>query len=276
MAKTNNTFRSYDDAPDHVKSHYLDMRKNQTYDYVGKMLNKFETREPRKMKVEDAIRLLDQFNDASDPDTALPNVQHLFQTAERARNKKEERWMVLVSLIHDLGKMLYFWNDSSLGCSIEKQWGVTGDTFMVGCQLQDSLIYPEYNLENPDMKDPILGTILGLYQKECGLDQMRCAWGHDEYLYRVLSDPRNKDLHKLPEEGLRIIRYHSFYPWHNAGGYQEFENKKDQETKVLVQRFNDYDLYSKSDDNQLNVDQLLDEYYRDLILEFFPKSYLYF
>jgi len=270
------TFRSYHDAPEEVKKHYLDMRQYQTYDYVNQMHQKFQNRQPKKMKVVEAINLLNQFVDSSDPDIMLPNVQHLFQTAEKARQQGEERWMILVCLIHDLGKMLFFWDDDALGCSLEQQWGVTGDTFMVGCQLPNSLIYPEYNQKHPDQADPVLGTKLGLYAEGCGLDQMRCAWGHDEYMYQVLSSEINRELHLVPEEGLRIIRYHSFYPWHQNGAYQEFEDEKDKKTKEFVQRFNDYDLYSKSDQNKMNIPQLLKDYYQELLNEFFPQGYLYF
>jgi inositol oxygenase len=270
-------FRSYDNASENVKNHYRLMRKNQTYAYVKKMHHKFNTRSPCKMTIENAIRLLDNFNDNSDPDTNLANVQHLFQSAESARKNGEERWMIMVCLIHDLGKMLFYvWNDESIGCSVNYQWGATGDTFMVGCKLQDSLIYSEYNHENPDKDDLVLGSELGIYQKNCGLDNMLCAWGHDEYLYQVLTDDVNSGLHKLPVEGLKIIRYHSFYPWHNAGGYREFENEEDKKIRNLISDvFNKYDLYTKSSE-MLNIDKLLDEYYRELIMEFFPEGYLYF
>jgi inositol oxygenase len=274
------TFRSYDNAKDNVKArvkaHYRSMRQNQTYQYVKDMHDKFNNREPKKMLVENAIRLLDNFNDNSDPDTSLANVQHLFQSAEGAREKGEERWMILVCLIHDLGKMLYLWNDSTIGCSVDQQWGVTGDTFMLGCKLQDSLIYSEYNQENPDKDNPIIGSALGVYQNSCGLDNMLCAWGHDEYMYQVLNDSKNRGLHKIPEEGMKVIRYHSFYPWHNAGGYREFENEEDKKIRVLItERFNRYDLYTKTN-QKLNINLLLDEYYRGLIMEFFPEGYLYF
>ena len=51
----------------------------------------------------------------------------------------------------------------------------------------------------------------GMYSPNCGLDRCLMSWGHDEYLYRVsdLIIPACT----LPDEGLYIIRYHSFYPW---------------------------------------------------------------
>jgi len=51
--------------------------------------------------------------------------------------------------------------------------------------------------------------------------------GHDEYMYRVLM--HNKST--LPLPALYMIRYHSFYPWHKEGGYQELLD--DQDKKML-------------------------------------------
>src|SRR5438552_1205302 len=34
---------------------------------------------------------------------------------------------------------------------------------------------------------------------------------------------------KLPKPALYMIRYHSFYPWHQAGAYHEFMNDQDRE-----------------------------------------------
>lgn len=69
------------------------------------------------------------------------------------------------------------------------------------------------------------------------------SWGHDEYLYNVV-----KYQSKIPDEGLAMIRYHSFYPWHKEGAYYKLMNDHDREMLKAVQAFNPYDLYSKSDE----------------------------
>jgi len=48
-------------------------------------------------------------------------------------------------------------------------------------------------------------------KKNCGLDNLNITFGHDKYLYQVLSQNRN---HKISDRGKNIIRYHSFYRWH--------------------------------------------------------------
>ena len=45
-------------------------------------------------------------------------------------------------------------------------------------------------------------TKLGMYTENCGLDSVLLSWGHDEYLYGVLTN------HKctIPQQGLDMIR----------------------------------------------------------------------
>jgi inositol oxygenase len=99
-----------------------------------------------------------------------------------------------------------------------------------------------------------------------------------------------KDQCSLPEEGLAMIRYHSFYPsvlfltfrvsfsvstnavspfrWHREGAYRHLTNEADEKALAAVKAFNPYDLYSKSDES---VDpEKLKPYYQGLIAKFFP------
>jgi inositol oxygenase len=143
--------------------------------------------------------------------------------------------MQLTGLIHDLGKLLFFYG-------AEGQWDVVGDTFPVGCAFDKSIIYPDTFKGNPDHDNPIYSTKDGIYTPGCGLDNIMLSWGHDEYLYHVV-----KDQSTLPPEALAMIRYHSFYPWHSAGAYTEFMDEHDHAMLEAVRAFNPYDLYSKSD-----------------------------
>ena len=96
------------------------------------------------------------------------------------------------------------------------------------------------------------------------------SWGHDEYLARVLEKNSNK--HRLPEEAIYIIRFHSFYPWHTPKkgckrSYNQYANLTDWKMLPLVKMFQLSDLYSKSkhllDNEQLTVK------YRNLIEKYF-------
>jgi inositol oxygenase len=95
------------------------------------------------------------------------------------------------------------------------------------------------------------------------LDKVHLSWGHDEYLYHIVKD-------YLPDEALYMIRYHSFYPWHNEGAYTHLTNSKDQAHLKDVLEFNRYDLYTKTDERPDVT--ALEPYYRELISKFFPEA----
>ena len=44
-------------------------------------------------------------------------------------------------------------------------------------------------------------------------------------MYQLLRHHRTS----LPEEGLYMVRYHSFFPYHTSGSYRNLSNKKDEE-----------------------------------------------
>ena len=123
---------------------------------------------------------------------------------------------------------------------------MVGDTFVVGCALPDVCIFPEFNAESEDATQPFASSALGIYSAGCGLDNTYIAYGHDEYMYQVLKG--NKGV-KLPEEALYIVRYHSLYPWHDAGAYQDLESDLDRRMKGWVKLFNQSDLYTKRDEH---------------------------
>ncbi len=224
-----------------VKEHYRKMRSRQTYDYVQRMKAKYLTFD-KPMFIWEALEHLNELLDASDPDLSLSNIQHSLQTAEAIRADERPGWMQLVGLIHELGKVLYLWGSDEDGTSTDEQWGLVGDVFAVGCQLPDTCVYPMFNDLNPDMQDERYNTPLGIYEAECGLDKMTLNWGHNEYLYQVL---KNHSGNRIPEAGMVMIRYHSFYPWHTGGSYAELTNEIDEQYKEWILDFHNYDLCAK-------------------------------
>lgn len=237
-------FRNYN-APDvktAVREHYRKMRKYQTYEYVQRMRLKYLTYD-KPLALWDAMEQLNILVDVNDPDLDLPNVQHLIQSAEAIRADNRPDWMQLVGLIHDLGKAMFLWGCDEDGTSQAEQWGMVGDVFVVGCALPDTCVYPEFNTLNPDMHDDRYNTDIGVYKERCGMDNLLLAWGHDEYLFQVLSHHKGNT---IPEAGMAMIRYHSFYPWHTGGSYTKLLNEKDRQYLEWVRDFNKYDLYTKS------------------------------
>lgn len=247
-------FRAYDEAPEGVRELYRLNHERQTLDFVLAQQEKFRPGQRDRISMWETLERLNDLVDDSDPDTDLPQIAHALQTAEKIRRDGGADWMQLVGLIHDTGKMLCFYG--------EPQWAVVGDTFPVGCAWSEQIVYGEYFANNPDTMRPEFQTELGVYDEGCGLDRVQLAWGHDEYLYRVLCDS------KLPEEGLAMVRYHSFYPWHREGAYTRFMDASDQKRLEWVQSFNPYDLYSKSE-GAPDVEALR-PYYQGLIDRYLP------
>tara|TARA_B100000524_G_scaffold336735_1_gene226896 strand:- start:3151 stop:4896 length:1746 start_codon:yes stop_codon:yes gene_type:complete len=268
--KYSNEFRNYDISSKSVYQNYLNARTNQTVSFVSSMINKFSKLDD-KMYIWSILEELNSLTDVSDPDLSHPNLYHAIQTAEMMKKDNLPDWMQLVGLIHDIGKIMYKKGCDSEGTGISEQWAMVGDTFIVGCKLPDKLIYPEFNQYNPDMSNPRYNTILGMYQKGCGLDNLTCSWGHDEYLYRILSSPKNPNI--FPPEALYIIRWHSLYPYHDKGEYYHFKSDKDIKFFPLLKLFNKYDLYSKSDD--IYDIEKLKPYYINLITKYFTNPFLY-
>lgn len=249
-------YRVFDESTaDHVKRTYYENHTKQTLASVLAKKEKYGSLSRKRMGVFEAIELLNQFRDESDPDTDLPQIVHAFQTAEALRRDGRPPWLVLTGLIHDLGKMLYMFG--------EEQWSVVGDTFPVGCAYDKSIVFHEYFQDNPDFDNEALQTRLGIYSQGCGFKNLHMSYGHDEYLYGVMKP-------YLPKEALYIIRFHSFYPAHREGAYAYFMDDEDKEMMPYLKLFSQYDLYSKVPDMPPIGE--LRSYYEELVATFLPET----
>jgi len=255
-----------------VEKHYEQMRTAQTLEFVNKMLEKYSFKHPRaKLTIPEAFKVLESYVDSSDPDVSLPNSVHMFQTAEGIRKAGHPDWMQLIGLIHDMGKIMFLWGDESIGqkgTAEGPQYALGGDTWVVGCKIPDCAVMNHYNKLNPDMANPLYNTDLGIYKEHCGLENLKFAYGHDEYLYHMLV--ANKA--KFPPEAMYMVRFHSLYPWHTGGAYRQFMNEKDHAMLPWVLEFNKYDLYTKDDSGITQTPDELWPYYLDLIDKYFPDS----
>ncbi|KAJ7081197.1 DUF706-domain-containing protein [Mycena belliarum] len=256
-AKDKTQFRQYEAACDRVRNFYQEQHEKQTVEFNIKMRVNMRKNVRARMGVWEAMEMLNTLVDDSDPDTELSQIEHLLQTAEAIRRDGKPDWMQVTGLVHDLGKLLYLFGS-------EGQWDVVGDTFVVGCAFSDKIILPETFAGNPDATDAVYSTEYGVYQPNCGLENVMLSWGHDEYLYHIM-----KVQSSLPAEALAMIRYHSFYPWHREGAYTHLTNAADDKALAAVRAFNPYDLYSKSD---APVDPaVLKPYYAGLIKKYFNE-----
>ncbi|MDX2250639.1 MAG: inositol oxygenase family protein [Bacteroidia bacterium] len=254
--KAKEDYRNYDDPKrDTVREFYRLNHTYQTYDFVRAKEKEFLKFDRREMSLWDAVEYLNTLVDDSDPDIDLDQTQHLLQTSEAIRRDGHPDWFVLTGFLHDLGKVLCLFG--------EPQWAVVGDTFPVGCGYSDKIVYPEFFKNNPDFTDERFNTKYGIYEPNCGLRNVHMSWGHDEYLYHIMKD-------YLPEPALYMIRYHSFYAQHREESYDHLVDDHDREMFKWVNKFNPYDLYSKSP-TPPNV-AALRPYYEDLAAKYLPDT----
>jgi inositol oxygenase len=254
--KSQEEFRQYDEtATPGVAEFYRLNHQHQSFDYVMAKEKEYFSLKKGPKTIWEAAEFLNTLVDDSDPDTDLTQIEHLLQTSEAIRADGHPRWFVLTGFIHDLGKVLCLYG--------EPQWGVVGDTFPVGCAYSDQIVFPEYFKANPDYSHPVYSTKNGIYEPNCGLDNVHMSFGHDGYIYEVMKP-------YLPDSSLAMLRYHSFYAWHRHGAYQHLMNEKDKESLHWVNKFNPYDLYSKGH-TKPNLKELK-PYYDDLFAEFFPEK----
>lgn len=249
-------FRNYDEkANPGVVEFYRLNHAHQTLAFVLDKERELGTLKRGKKSIWAAADFLNTLVDDSDPDTDLSQIEHLLQTSEAIRKDGHPRWFILAGFMHDLGKVLCLYG--------EPQWAVVGDTFPVGCAYSNQIVFSEFFGLNPDMHVPEYQTLCGIYEPNCGLDNVHLSWGHDEYVYRVAKN-------YLPEPALYMLRFHSFYPAHRHGAYRHLMSTHDEKMFEWVRKFNPYDLYSKGAAKP-NLRELK-PFYEDLVAEFFPAE----
>ena len=254
--KAEEQFRQYDAAAvPGVARFYRNNHEQMTVDYVLRKEAEYFGLTRGKKSIWEAAEFLNALVDESDPDTDLSQTDHLLQTSEAMRRDGQPRWMILTGFLHDLGKCLCLWG--------EPQWGVVGDTYPVGCAWSEHIVFHEYFAGNPDRNVPEYQTKYGIYEPNCGLENVHMSFGHDGYIAEVMKP-------YLPDEALYMLRFHSFYPWHKHGAYDHLCNDKDRAMLKWVLEFNKYDLYSKG---HAKPDLArLKPYYDDLFAEFLPAK----
>jgi inositol oxygenase len=268
LAKPVEEFRNYTNSSlqERVERTYRLNHVNQTLEFVVQKKKQYCSLKKGRMTVVQALELLNEVVDESDPDLNLGQIAHLVQTAEAARKAfpgPEYDWLHLTALLHDTGKIL-----AHPAFGNEPMWAVVGDTFPVGCKHSNKIVFHKYFSDNPDGANPLYNTQCGIYKPGIGLDNVHLSWGHDEYMYQVCV----QNGCTLPPEGLAIIRYHSFYALHRDGDYQYLMDDRDHEILHWVRVFNQFDLYSKS--SEVVEWDTVKGYYESLIRKYFPVDVL--
>lgn len=307
----NEDYRDYTQSSynNNVELTYKTMLENQHKDYVVDTYDDYFNKSGKPRQIWDLMESLNTIVDDSDPDTNLPQIVHLYQTAEAIRsNYIYDSHKLIHTPIHFLFSETE-WNNLSpehrllYNTSIDKlyshitdwrwfilvgfihdlgkilllkeyggfpQWSVVGDTFPVGAKLSSN--YPFYHKNyHANNSDLTLDT----YIPKCGFTNVMFSWGHDEYLAKTLE--LNETL--LPKEAIYIIRYHSFYSWHTPSngkrGYSNLASNYDWYMLPLLKCFQKADLYSKSEyipditTIKSSYDKLIQQYIPEGILDVF-------
>lgn len=238
---------------------YKNQHQYQTVDFVRSQHIKYKKFDRLQMTMTDALKMLNEYIDPSDPDVDTPNLFHAYQSAQSiVRDDPDNFDLQITALIHDVGKILFKFG--------EPAWSIVGDSYPVGCQYSKHIAFYDTLKCNLDYNHPIYSTKNGIYNENCGIENLLMTYGHDEYLYQVLK----YNSHKLPQINQNIIRFHSFYPWHTDKDYQHLMVDSDYQLLEQLQKFNKYDLYSKVDSFILTNDIV--KYFDILLHEYFPDK----
>merc|ERR1711872_979344 len=115
ILKEKEAFRDYtknDALGERVKRTYTEMHTKQTMAFVMEKHETWLKFNHMEATIMEALDMLNELVDESDPDLDLPNIVHAFQTAERIREEHPDKeWFQLVGLIHDLGKIMAFYDE---------------------------------------------------------------------------------------------------------------------------------------------------------------------
>ena len=251
---------------DSVEAFYYDHHTKQTLEWATKM--KHNCNFGQVMTITELCELGDRLIDPSDPDLGLSQLQHALQTAEAARKKMPGHkydWFHLTAFIHDLGKgpLAKYLAEQERETVQDVLWGVVGDTLPLGCKYSKHNVYFDFFKFSPDHNRY---DKMGQYIEHCGFDNMIFSFGHDEYMAQVLERSGTS----LPQESADIIRYHSFYPWHQYNAYDRFSSDKDLFVRPWLNTFQECDLYSKQN-VPLDSEYML-PYYEELCKKYLPNG----
>lgn len=254
-------YRTY--APGSREWHFYRQRISlSTLEVTQSLRTRFLENRPMQMTMREAVDYYNDIVDESDPDMDQePQITHAIQCAIGAKDSGLPEWAIAIGFIHDVGKLLV-----KLGLS---QPFVVGDEWPVGCAPAKQIVCSQFFSENPDVKHPIYGSKLGIYEEGCGLDNVVITFGHDEYLFRVLTDAVKDGGSSFPPEALHPIRYHSAYVIHTAGQYDYLLSERDRQWMPILHKFRDHiDLYTKRgetagiESNLPGIWQVVDKYIR--------------
>ena len=112
-------------------------------------------------------------------------------------------------------------------------WTLTSRTRVVGCQASKNCKFSEFRTFCPDFKKSQYNSKFGIYEPNCGFENVTFMWTGPEYLYQMLTS----NSFVAPPEALSVLRLFLLDDWHSRNEYNYLANDDDIEIRALVAEF---------------------------------------
>ena len=225
------------------RHHYLQSWKLQTYEYVQSMRSRFLNFSLGKTTLFDALGWIHAFPAypfhiwcSEDSMVSSPSLRTLsFLMAEAARDEGLPDWVQLVALFHELGGAVKKLDPNSTGKLAESiyDWTISARSRVVGCATPACATFSEFRHLNTDLLDARYSSDKGVYESNCGLDNVLLQWSGSEYVYHLLRHNHTA----LPTEALAMVRYFLLGDWHEHHEYTPITNEYDDDMLPWVSDF---------------------------------------
>eukprot|EP00546_Thalassionema_frauenfeldii_P021210 CAMPEP_0178899546 /NCGR_PEP_ID=MMETSP0786-20121207/2963_1 /TAXON_ID=186022 /ORGANISM="Thalassionema frauenfeldii, Strain CCMP 1798" /LENGTH=496 /DNA_ID=CAMNT_0020570421 /DNA_START=346 /DNA_END=1832 /DNA_ORIENTATION=+ len=242
--------------------HYRESWIKQTIVYVKEMKERYCNFLLAKMTLRQVIDLVRAIR--CHPHNTQPTGASIrtlsFSSAEKARSEGLPDWVQLVALIHNLGVVISLL-DTQTAADAEDgyNWTIASRSRVVGCAAPERASFSEYRKLNAE--DQYYSTPQGIYDVNCGLENVLLSWSGPEYMYSFMK--YNGAL--LPDEGFYMLRYFCLGDWHTHDEYKQLTNEKDENMKTFVSEFDSLRRSALTDIGEelpeSECDRLWHEYY---------------
>jgi inositol oxygenase len=222
------------------RQHYRKQWTKQTVDYVMSMRERYFKFNVKQMDLWTALNLahkLPAYRFGVERNVEAPSLRtRCFRTAELFRNAGHPDWVQLIALVYNLAGVV---NLIDMVTAVESEndydWTISSRGRVVGCTPPASVTFGEYRSLNADEQNPTYNSLQGMYDLQCGFDNILLAWTGPEYMYYML---KHNEVN-IPDEGLKMLRLASLYDWHTNDAYSQFATEDDEDMQLFVADFDE-------------------------------------
>lgn len=114
-------------------------------------------------------------------------------------------------------------------------WTVCAHSRILGCKTVENATLSEFRCLNPDEAEEKYRSDTGVYDTNCGLENVLLLWIGSEYILRMLEYNEVE----LPDEAFAVLRRFALKDWHTKQQYRILTNDGDHDALPFVRDFND-------------------------------------